>query len=156
MDNGCSPKAGPPRTALAKCSSTPHRSLPTARHGAREGMRLQRTSEQPATNGAASVSSDAMFRHPRARIIRAVARIAAVTVVLLVGAAAASSARQPYIANQFKARVGAYTLAFAPKSGTIVVSHGGSAALQIKELGGNAKVNLLKSTKKITHSGANW
>jgi hypothetical protein len=52
--------------------------------------------------------------------------------------------------------VGAYTLAFTPNSGTIAVSHGGSAALQIKELGGNAKVNLLRSTKKITHSGTSW
>src|ERR671935_2736969 len=86
---------------------------------------------------------------------RAAARIAAVT-VLLVGAAAAPAARQADTANQIKARVGAYTLAFTPKSGTIAVSHGGSAALQIKELGGNAKVNLLKSTKRITHSGTNW
>jgi hypothetical protein len=52
--------------------------------------------------------------------------------------------------------VGAYTLAFTPNSGTIAVSHGGSAALQIKELGGNAKGNLLRSTKKITHSGTSW
>jgi hypothetical protein len=52
--------------------------------------------------------------------------------------------------------VGAYTLAFTPKSGTIVVSHRGSAALQIRELGGGANVNLLKWTKKITHSGTNW
>src|ERR671934_2108074 len=92
----------------------------------------------------------------RNTIIRAAARIAAVTVLLLVGAAAAASARQADTANQIKARVGAYTLAFTLKSGTIAVSHGGSAALQIKELGGNAKVNLLKSTKKITHSGMNW
>ncbi len=51
--------------------------------------------------------------------------------------------------------MGAYTLAFTPKSGTIAVSHGGRAVLQIRELGG-AKVNLLKSTKKITQSGTNW
>src|SRR5919108_4443661 len=92
----------------------------------------------------------------RSTIIRAAARSAALTVLLLVGAAAAASARQASTANQIKARVGAYTVAFTPKSGTIAVSHGGSAALQIKELGGNAKVNLLKSTKKITHSGTNW
>ena len=49
--------------------------------------------------------------------------------------------------------MGAYTLAFTPKSGTIAVSHGGSAALQIRELGG---LNLLRSTKKITHSGTSW
>jgi hypothetical protein len=86
-----------------------------------------------------------------------VSRIAAATVLLLVVvAAAAASARQANTANQIKARVGAYTLAFTPKSGTIAVSHGGSAALQIRELGGNAKVSLLKWTKKITHSGTNW
>ena len=60
-----------------------------------------------------------------------------------------------HTANQIKARVGAYTLAFTPKSGTIAVSHGGSAALQIRELGGTP-VNLLRSTKKITHSGTSW
>ena len=81
-------------------------------------------------------------------------RIAAVTVLLLFGPAAAS-ARQAHTTNQIKARVGAYTLAFSPKSGTIAVSHG-SAVLQIRELGGHAKVNLLKSTKRITHSGTNW
>src|ERR671932_867345 len=91
----------------------------------------------------------------RSSIIRAAARVAAVT-VLLVGAAGAASARQAHTANQIKARVGAYMLAFTTKSGTIAVSHGGSAALQIKELGGKANVNLLKSTKKITHSGTNW
>jgi len=87
---------------------------------------------------------------------RAATRIAAVFVLLLVGATAAASARPGHNANQIKARVGAYTLAFTPNSGTIVVSHGGSAALQIKELGGNAKGNLLRSTKKITHSGTSW
>ena len=92
----------------------------------------------------------------RSTIIRVAARIAAVPVLLLVGAAAAASARQASTANQIKAQVGAYTLAFTPKSGTIAVSHGGSAALQIKELGGNAKGNLLRSTKKITRSGTNW
>jgi hypothetical protein len=83
-------------------------------------------------------------------------RIAAVAVLLLVGVAAVASARHAETANQIKARVGAYTLAFTPKSGTIAVSHGGSAALQIRELGGNAKVNLLKWTRKITHSGTSW
>ncbi len=84
-------------------------------------------------------------------------RIAVVAALLLVAAVAAvAAARQASTANQIKARVGAYTLAFTPKSGAIAVSHGGSAALQIRELGGNAKVNLLKWTKKITHSGANW
>jgi hypothetical protein len=92
----------------------------------------------------------------RSTITRAAARIAAVLVLLLVGAATAASARHAHTANQIKARVGAYTLAFTPKSGTIAVSRGGSAALQIKELGGNAKVNLFKSTKKITHSGTSW
>lgn len=88
---------------------------------------------------------------------RAAIRIAAaVLVLLLVGAAAAASARHGHNANQIKARVGAYTLAFSPKSGTIAVSHGGSAALQIRELGGNARVSLLRSTKKITHSGTSW
>ena len=92
----------------------------------------------------------------RSTIIRAAAPIAAVA-VLLVGAAGAASARHASSANQkIKARVGAYMLAFTPKSGTIAVSHGGSAVLQIRELGGNAKVNLLKSTKRITHSGTNW
>ena len=52
--------------------------------------------------------------------------------------------------------MGAYTLAFTPKSGAIAVSHGGSAALQVRELGGNARVNLLRWTKKITHSGTSW
>ncbi len=52
--------------------------------------------------------------------------------------------------------MGAYSLAFTPKSGTITVSHGGSAALQIRELGGNANVNLLRSTRKITRSGTSW
>jgi len=80
-------------------------------------------------------------------------RIAGVSVLLLVGAAAAAYARHGHTANQIKARVGAYTLAFTPKSGTIAVSHGGSAALQIRELGG---LNLLRSTKKITHSGTSW
>ena len=87
---------------------------------------------------------------------RAATRIAAVFVLLLVGATAAASARPGHNANQIKARVGAYTLAFTPKSGTIAVSHGGSAVLQIRELGGNARVNLLKSTKRITRSGTNW
>ena len=93
----------------------------------------------------------------RSTIIRAAARIAAVAVLLLVGAAAAASSRHASTANQkIKTRVGAYMLAFTPKSGTIAVSHGGSAVLQIRELGGNAKVNLLKSTKRITHSGTKW
>ena len=82
-------------------------------------------------------------------------RIAAVAVLFLVVAAAAASARHAHTANRIKARVGAYTLAFTPKSGTIAVSHGGRAVLRIRELGG-AKVNLLKSTKKITQSGTNW
>ena len=91
----------------------------------------------------------------RSTIIRAAAPIAAVA-VLLVGAAGAASSRHSSSASQkIKARVGAYMLAFTPKSGTIAVSHGG-AVLQIRELGGNAKVNLLKSTKRITHSGTNW
>src|SRR4051812_806283 len=96
------------------------------------------------------------MRIMKSTIVRAPARIAAVTVLVLVGAATAASARHASTANPIKARVGAYTLAFTPKSGTIVVSHGGNAALQIRELGGNAKVNLLKSTKKIAHSGTNW
>jgi hypothetical protein len=83
-------------------------------------------------------------------------RIAAVAVVLLVGAAGAASARQASNANRIKARVGAYTLVFTPKSGTIALSRGGSAALQIRELGGGAKVNLLRSTTRITHSGTRW
>src|SRR6478609_5606025 len=84
-------------------------------------------------------------------------RIAAVAVLFLVGAAPAASAPQANTANRIKVRVGAYTLAFTPKSGTIAVSRGGSAALQIRELGGgSAKLNLLKSTKKITHSGTSW
>src|SRR5205823_5795124 len=81
---------------------------------------------------------------------------AAVAVLVLVGAAAAASARHAQTANRIKARVGAYTLAFTPKSGTIAVSHGGSAALQVRELGGDAKVSLLKWTKKISHSGRSW
>jgi len=93
----------------------------------------------------------------RSTIIRAAARIAAVAVLLLVGTAAAASSRPASTANQkIKARVGAYTLTFTPKSGAIAVSRGGSAVLQIRELGGHAKVNLLKSTKRITHSGTNW
>jgi len=93
----------------------------------------------------------------RSTFIRAAVRIASVVaVLLLVGAAAGASARKASTANQIKAQVGAYTLAFTPKSGTIAVSHGGRAALQIKELGGNAKVNLLNWTRKITHSGTNW
>jgi len=93
---------------------------------------------------------------PRSTVVRAATRIAAVTALLLVGAAAADPAREASTANRIKARVGAYTLAFTPKSGAIAVSHGGSAVLQIRELGGNAKVNLLRFTKKITHSGTNW
>ena len=92
----------------------------------------------------------------RSTIIREAVRIAAATALLLVGVTAAASARQASTANQIKARVGAYTLAFTPKSGAIAVSHGGSAALQIRELGGDAKVSLLKSTKRITHSGTSW
>src|SRR6476661_2077847 len=93
----------------------------------------------------------------RSTITRATARIAAVAVLLLVGAAAAASSQHAATANQkIKTRVGAYTLAFTPKSGSIAVSHGGSAVLQIRELGGNARVNLLKSTKRITHSGTKW
>jgi hypothetical protein len=92
----------------------------------------------------------------RSTFVRAAARIAAVAVLLLVGATAGASGRQANTANQIKARVGAYTLAFTPKSGVIAVSHGGRAALQIKELGGNAKVNLLNWTRKITHSGTSW
>ncbi len=83
-------------------------------------------------------------------------RIAAGAVLLLVGGAAVALARHADTANRIKARVGAYSLAFTPKSGTITVSHGGSAALQIRELGGNANVNLLESTRKITHSGTSW
>jgi hypothetical protein len=90
-------------------------------------------------------------------IRRAAGSTAAVGVVLvLVGAAAAASARQRYSASRIEARVGAYTLAFTPKSGTIVVSHRGSAALQIRELGGNARVNLLRWTRKVSHSRTSW
>src|SRR5690349_1746330 len=90
-------------------------------------------------------------------IIRAAGRIAAaVAVLVLVWSTASASARQEYGASQIRARVGAYTLAFTPKSGTIVVSHRGGAALQIKELGGNARVNLLRWTQKIGHSGTTW
>jgi hypothetical protein len=93
----------------------------------------------------------------KSTIIRVAARIAAVAVLLLVGATPAASSRHASTANpKIKARVGAYMLAFTPKSGAIAVSHGGSAVLQIRELGGNAKVNLLKSTKRITHSGTSW
>ena len=83
-------------------------------------------------------------------------RIAAVAVLLLVGVAAVVSARHADTTNRINARVGAYSLAFTPKSGTITLSHGGSAALQIRELGGDANVNLLRSTRKITHSGTSW
>ena len=72
----------------------------------------------------------------RSTIIRSAVRIAAVAVLLLVGAAAGAAARHAHTANRIKARVGAYTLAFTPKSGAIAVSHGGSAVLQIRELGG--------------------
>src|SRR6476469_8085636 len=92
----------------------------------------------------------------KSTIIREAVRIAAATALLLVGATAAPSARQASTANQIKTRVGAYTLAFTPKSGAITVSHGGSAALQIRELGGSAKVSLLKWTKRITRSGTSW
>jgi hypothetical protein len=81
---------------------------------------------------------------------------AVVAVFVLVGATAAASARQGSSASQIKARVGAYTLAFTSKSGTIVVSHRGSAALQIRELGGNARVNLLRWTRKISRSRTSW
>ncbi|MHB8696112.1 MAG: hypothetical protein ACYDHH_33285, partial [Solirubrobacteraceae bacterium] len=93
----------------------------------------------------------------RINVIRAAGRIAAVVAVLvLVGTTAAASAQQGDGASQIKARVGAYTLAFTPKSGTIVVSHRGSAALQIRELGGDARVNLLRWTRKIGHSRTSW
>jgi hypothetical protein len=84
-------------------------------------------------------------------------RIAVVAVLLLVAAVAvAAAARQSSSPNRIKTRVGAYTLTFTPKSGAITLSHGGSAALQIRELGGNAKVNLLRWTTKIAHSRAGW
>jgi hypothetical protein len=90
-------------------------------------------------------------------IIRASGRCAAVVAVLvLVGATASASARQGYSASQINVRVGAYTLAFTSKSGAIMVSHRGSAALQIRELGGNARVNLLRWTRKISHSRTSW
>lgn len=89
-------------------------------------------------------------------VIRAAGRAAAVVaVVVLVGAAATASARQWYSASRIATRVGAYTLAFTPKSGTIVVSHRGKAALQIRELGG-ARVNLLEWTRKISRSRTGW
>jgi hypothetical protein len=83
-------------------------------------------------------------------------RIVAVAVLFLIGVAAVASARHAGAASRIKARVGAYTLAFTSKSGAIAVSRGGSAALQIREPGGSAKVNLLRWTKKITHSGTSW
>jgi hypothetical protein len=90
-------------------------------------------------------------------VIRATGRTAGVAAVLaLVGITAAASARQANGANRIKVRVGAYTLAFTPKSGTIVVSHRGSAALQIRELGGNARANLLRWTRKISRSKTSW
>src|SRR5690349_9661816 len=90
-------------------------------------------------------------------IIRAAGRTAAaVAVLVLVSATASASARQGYNASQIKARVGAYTVAFTPSSGTIVVSHRGIAALQIRELGGNARVNLLPWTRSIVRSGTRW
>ena len=90
-------------------------------------------------------------------IIRATGRTAALAAVLvLVGTTASASARQGYSANRIEVRVGAYKLAFTPKSGAIVVSHRGSAALEIREMGGNARVNLLRWTRKIRHSRTNW
>lgn len=90
-------------------------------------------------------------------IVRAAGRTAAVVAVLvLVGATATASARERYSASQIKTRVGGYTLAFTPKSGTIVVSRRGSAALQIREPGGSARVNLLAWTRKISRSKSHW
>jgi hypothetical protein len=90
-------------------------------------------------------------------LFRVAGRTAAVVAVfVLVGATAAASARRGYSASQIKARVGAYTLAFTSKAGTVVVSHRGSAALQIRELGGNARMNLLRWTRKISHSRTSW
>jgi hypothetical protein len=91
-------------------------------------------------------------------IIRAAGRTAAasVAVLVLLGVTASASARQGYSAGRITARVGAYTLVFTPKSGTIVVSHRGGAALQIRELGGNARVNLLRWTRKIGRSRTSW
>lgn len=81
---------------------------------------------------------------------------AAIAVIVLFGGAAFASARQGHGSGQLKAQVGAYTLAFTPKSGTIVVSHRGSAALQIRELGGDARLNLLRWTRKIVHWRRSW
>ena len=90
-------------------------------------------------------------------VIRVAGRTAAVVAVLvLVGVTTTAAARQGYSANRIKARVGAYTLAFTPKSGAIVVSHRGSAALQIRELGGNGRVNLLRWTRKVARSRTGW
>ena len=88
---------------------------------------------------------------------RAAARIAAVgAVLLLVGVAAAASSRPGAGANRIGARVGAYNLAFSPRTGAITVSRGGSAALRIAELGGNARVDLLRWATKVTRSGTGW
>jgi hypothetical protein len=78
---------------------------------------------------------------------------AAGVLLLLIGVAAVASSRPGHGANRIDARVGAYTLALTPKSGTILLSHGGAAALRISELGG---VNLVRWTRSVTHTGAGW
>jgi hypothetical protein len=93
----------------------------------------------------------------RVTISRAAGGTAAVVAILaLVGVAAAASTRQGSGPSRIRTQVGAYTLAFTPKSGTIVVSRRGSAALQIRELGGGARVDLLGWTRKISRSRTGW
>lgn len=84
----------------------------------------------------------------------ATGRAAAVVALLLLVGAAFVLARQGHSANRIDAQVGAYTLTFDSKPGTIVVSHRGNAALRIRELGGG--VNLLRWTRKISHSKTSW
>jgi hypothetical protein len=93
----------------------------------------------------------------RASISRTAGVTAAVVAVLaLVGVAVATSTSAGNGERGIDTRVGAYSLAFTPKAGAIVVSHGGSAALEIDELGGNAGVDLLRWTEKVASSPTGW
>src|SRR5450759_481579 len=57
----------------------------------------------------------------------------------------------------FKASVGAYKLSFQAAKGTVSITKAGSrAVLQIRELGGIKKLDLLYSTKKVRSSGNTW
>jgi hypothetical protein len=104
-------------------------------------------------------------------MLERVTRLGAVAIVLAATAcsvarttvppAAASGAHAQIAARKknpgFSAAVGAYKLSFRRSQGAITVAPTGHpATLQIRELGGSKKLDLLSSTDKISHSGSTW